>query len=161
MVLFCVLLIGVGGCTSKAPFTSALAPASGANNYLCVTACEVAVCGVAGSGGCRGVIIVVPRVCVVSVPGLAPVSLAPPPPCFPCSPPPLDFRSVYPAVGRVNCAWKRFNLKRATTHHQRPAQVSDIVCVGPGALDAVHLFPHLCLRFRPAPVHECMPVCGV
>ena len=74
---------------------------------------------------------------------------------------PLDFRSVYPAVGRVNCAWKRFNLKRATTHHQRPAQVSHIVCVGPGALDAVHLFPHLCLRFRPAPVHECMPVCGV
>jgi len=64
MVLFCVLLIGVGGCTSKAPFTSALAPASGANNYL----------------------------------------------------------SMYPAVGRVNCAWKRFNLKRATTHHQRPAQ---------------------------------------
>ena len=48
MVLFCVLLIGVGGCTSKAPFTSALAPASGANNYLCVTACEVAVCGVGG-----------------------------------------------------------------------------------------------------------------
>ena len=82
MVLFCVLLIGVGGGTSKAPFTSALAPASGANNYLRVTACEVAVCG------CRGVTIVVPRVCVVSVPGRAPtVSLAPPP-CSPCSPPP-------------------------------------------------------------------------
>ena len=47
--------------------------------------------------------------------------------------PPLDLRSVYPAVGRANCAWKRFNLKRATTHHQRPAQVSDIVCVGLGA----------------------------
>ena len=48
MVLFCVLLIGVGGCTSKAPFTSALAPASSANNYLRVTACEVAVCGLGG-----------------------------------------------------------------------------------------------------------------
>jgi hypothetical protein len=89
MVLFCVVLICVGGCTSKAPFTSALAPASGANNYLCVTACEVVVCGVAGSGGCRGVIIVVPRVCVVSVPGLAPpVSLAPPPRVFPVLHPP-------------------------------------------------------------------------
>jgi hypothetical protein len=164
MVLFCVVLICVGGCTSKAPFTSALAPASGANNYLCVTACEVAVCGVAGSGGCRGMIIVVPSVCVVSGLGRAPtVSLAPPPPVFSLfsAPPPLDFRSVHPAVGRANCAWKRFNLMRATTRHRRPAQVSDIVCVGPGALDAVHLFPHLCLRFRPAPVHECMPVCGV
>jgi len=48
MVLFCVLLIGVGGCTSKAPFTSVLAPASSANSYLRVTACEVAVCGVGG-----------------------------------------------------------------------------------------------------------------
>jgi hypothetical protein len=48
LVLFGVLLIGVGGCTPKAPFTSALAPASGANNFLCVTACEVAVCGVGG-----------------------------------------------------------------------------------------------------------------
>ena len=108
-----------------------------------------------------GVIIVVPRVCVLSVPGRAPaVSLAPPP-VFSLFSAPLDFRSVHPAVGRANCAWKRFNLMRATTRRQRPAQVSDIVCDGLGALDAVHLFPHFCLRFQPAPVHECMPVCGV
>ena len=76
----------------------------------------------------------VPRLCVLSVPGRAPtVSLAPPPVFSLFSAPPLDFRSVHPAVGRANCAWKRFNLKRATTRHQRPAQVSDIVCVGLGA----------------------------
>ena len=88
MVLFCVVLICVGGCTSKAPFTSALAPASGANNYLCVTACEVAVCGVAGSGGCRGVIIVVPRVCCVCARSRTHRVPCPPPPCFPVLHPP-------------------------------------------------------------------------
>ena len=57
----------------------------------------------------------------------------PPPPVFSLFSAPLDFRSVHPAVGRANCAWKRFNLMRATTRRQRPAQVSDIVCVGLGA----------------------------
>ena len=158
MVLFCVLLIGVGGGTSKAPFTSALAPASGANNYLCVTACEVVVCGVAGSGGCRGVIIVVPRVCVVSVPGRAPtVSLAPPPVFSLFSAPP-GLQECASSSGSCELCVEALQLKAGD--HTPPEARAHSLCWA-GCLDAVHLFPHLCLHFTPAPVHECMPVCGV
>ena len=126
MVLFCVLLIGVGGCTSKAPFTSALAPASSANNYLCVTACEVAVCG------CRGVTIVVPRLCVLSVPGRAPtVSLAPPPRVLPVLRPP-GHQECASSSGSCELCVEALQLD-AGDHTPPEARAGERRCVGLGA----------------------------
>jgi hypothetical protein len=54
MVLFCVVLVCVGGwrrCTSTAPHSLAPTAAYGASHRMCMTACAVAVC-VVGSGGC-------------------------------------------------------------------------------------------------------------
>ena len=86
-----VVFICVGGCTSKAPCSPALAPASGASCRPCVTAYEVAVCG-AGSGGCRVEHCGTPFVCCVYAlrPHSHRVPCPPPPARSPCSLPPPD-----------------------------------------------------------------------
>ena len=100
MVLFCVVvLICVGGCTSKAPLSPAIVPVPGASYDLCVTACVVAMC-CAGSGDCG-----VERCGRVFLCVALTVSLAATFSLFPALSPCGLKVCVHPAVDRVKCAW--------------------------------------------------------